>query len=195
MTSRSVVLLLALACAAFPIASLQAAPILDQSCEPELWGTYSIAFGGPMGQEFVPSVEELWQVDLFVINNPSSLDDTAQVYVVIHADSVQTPDLGASEPEWIPKPYEGVITFTFNEPVVMTPGRTYVIEARRAAGPGNPVLLWGNQLGSCDGVSGIWQGKRFADGGDFWYRTWYQSIPVESVTWGRVKGAAGAGRR
>jgi hypothetical protein len=41
------------------------------------------------------------------VNNPSSLDDTARVFVVIHADSLAGSEIGTSDEVFIPKPGRG----------------------------------------------------------------------------------------
>ena len=166
-------------------------PVVDQQCLPEFWGYYSIAGGTPMGQEFVPEAGALGFVDLFVINTPASNNDTARVFVVIRADSIAGPELAASMDVAVPKPHEGPLRFEFPAPLPLEPGRTYVIEARRSAGPGYPALLWGNQAGACPGVTGFWLGRPFLDGGDFWYRTGYDPTPVQRTTWGTLKRAGG----
>ena len=161
--------------------------VVDQQCLPEYWGEYSIALGAPMGQEFVPSLTMLSFVELWIINNPSSQDDTARVFVVIHPDSIQGTELARSSDVAIPKPFSDAVRFDFSPPVMLEPGRTYLIEARRSAGPGNPTLLWGDQIGSCPGVAGVWLGQRFPGGGDFWHRTGLEITPSRSASWGELK--------
>ena len=171
----------------FVASALRSEPIVDQECLPEFWGSYSIFGGDSMGQEFIPGAATLTFVELLVINEPASNNDTARVFVVIHPDSIQEPGIATSLDMPIPKPFTGEVHFDFPEPVSLDLGRTYVLEARRSAGPGNPLLWWGDQAGSCPGMSGIWQGRRFVNGGDFWYRTGYDVTPARPITWGQLK--------
>lgn len=176
--------LFALACLAGPA---QAQDLVDQECLPEFWGWYSIAGGTPIGQEFVPTFGSLTFVELWVFNDTSSLNDTARVFVVIHADSIQGAELGASKDVHIPKPFDDAVRFDFPDVIPLEPGRTYVIEARRSQGPGNPMLAMGDQLGACPGVRGWFNGVGFSNGGDFWYRTGIDPSPAVRATWGGLK--------
>lgn len=160
--------------------------VVDQECTPEIWGTYSIRLGTPIGQEFIPAATSLNFVDFFVINNPSSLDDTARVFAIIRADSLGGPELGTSSQVHIPKPYETEVRLSFPNPVLLEPGRTYLIEAR-AVGPGNPLLAMGDQAGSCPGIRGYFQGQPLGNGGDFWFRTGLDLTPTVPSTWGLLK--------
>ncbi len=170
-----------------------AEPVVDQQCAPEIWGSYTIAYGGPMGQEFIPTANTLTFADFLVNNEPASNNDTAWVYVVVHPDSIDGPEVGVSDAVWIPKPFYGEVRFPFPDPVSLDPGRVYVLEVRRSAGPGNPLLMWGDKTGSCPGVAAIWIGRRFPSGGDFWYRTGTDTTPVRAVTWGVLKQRYGRG--
>jgi hypothetical protein len=122
-----------------------------------------------------------------VLNGTSSLDDTAAVYVVIRADAIDGAELGTSLAVSIPKPFDGAVRFEFPGVVPLEIGRRYVIEARRAHGPGNPLLAMGHLLGSCPGVSGYFQGTFFPSGGDFWHRTGFDATPARRPAWGEVK--------
>jgi hypothetical protein len=108
-----------------------------------LWGWYAIQPGAPIGQGFVPAFAEMTFAELWVINEPASNDDTARVFVVVHADSIQGPALAASRDVWIPKPWDDAVRFEFPEPVALEPGHTYVLVVLRWAGPGNPAPALG----------------------------------------------------
>lgn len=128
--------LLALLLCSVPV---RAAPEIDQVCQPQIWGGYSIAVSGPIGQEFFPSMPSLTFVDLWINNGTSSADDSTRVFVVIRADSIGGVELGSSHDVFIPKPFYDAIRLTFPTPIGLETGRTHVIEAR-VEGPGNPLL-------------------------------------------------------
>jgi hypothetical protein len=50
------------------------------------------------------------------------------------------------------------------------------------------MMLMGDQEGTCPGVGGVFQGRRFSNGGDFWYRTGADAeLPARPASWGAVK--------
>lgn len=181
--SSGLCFLVALLLCSLPV---HAAPEIDQVCLPQIWRGYSIAVGGPIGQEFVPTVSSLTFVDLWIQNGTSSADDSARVFVVIRADSIGGAELGSSDDDFIPKPFYDEIRLSFPMSVGLEPGRTYVIEAR-VQGPGNPLLAAGDLPASCPGISGIFLGKAFANGEDFWFRTGQDLTPVTPIPWSRWK--------
>ena len=175
---------------ALPAAADAQSDLIDQECTPEIWGTYSIRLGTPIGQEFIPAFTSLNFVDLWIVNDSSNLDDSARVFVVVRADSLAGPELGTSDQAFIPKPFDDAIRLPFPTPVALESGRTYLIEAR-AEGPGNPMLAGGDQLGACPGIRGYFQGRPFTTGADFWFRTGVDPTPVLPRSWGRLKAQYG----
>ena len=160
--------------------------VVDQQCTPEIWGLYSIPSGTPVGQEFVPAHGSLTFVSLWVVNGPGLPGDTARVFVVIHADSIDGAEVATSPSVHIAHPHDGEVRFDFGGVVALQPGRTHVIEAR-SVGPGNPLLAEGADLDVCPGVRGCFQGQGFSNGVDFWYRTGFDTTPVVRRSWGDLK--------
>lgn len=120
----------------FALSSAQtaiAAPVLDQKQEA---GDWAVGIKGyyPMGQEFVPSLNTLHSVELYISQeNPGG--DTLTVN--IRSGSIDGPILATASVS-VASGFSGWVSFAWN-PVGVTVGATYIIELT-AATPG--ILEW-----------------------------------------------------
>jgi len=179
----------ALAFAALAVAPAAAQDyVIDQQCSPEIYGAYSIRLGAAIGQEFIPTLAVMNVAEVLVVNGTTSNSAPADLFAVVHADSIAGPILGTSATTLVDDPFSGIVRLVFPVPVVLTPGALHVLEIRSMETIGNPMMRMGDQEGACPGVSGVFLGQRFYGGGDFWYRTGADAgLPARPASWGALK--------
>lgn len=158
---------------------------IDQSFEPEIWGEWSIALLGPVGQEFVPDRSALDVVELWVSHGTAGSEPPTEVFARIRAGGVDGAVLGASAPVVVVDDHFAPVRFDFAAPVATTPGETYVIELAVGAGGGNPMVCGANYIDYPRGRA-ILGGNPSA--GDLWFRTGVTAnVPADAPAWGAVK--------
>ncbi len=106
--------------------------IIDQSQTTALFsgagGFSSITYMGPIGQEFVPTLDALDFVELATADGDIDNGQGAQLQLLIHADTIQGEILGSSAIASVPDNFEDITRFEFSTPVQLVPGNRYVIE-------------------------------------------------------------------
>ena len=146
---------------------------------------FVIPGGGPVGQEFVPTVSQLNVVELYL--NSQSPGTIGIALVQIREGTITGPILGVSETFEV-EPVAVPLTlsrFDFPTPVTLTPGSIHVIEV---------VATFGNM-----GVFHCGVGDTYPDGAsiffgnlnldhDLWFREGFDAaVPAEDHTWTDVK--------
>ncbi|MFC1506523.1 hypothetical protein ACFLQ6_05560 [Thermoproteota archaeon] len=98
--------------------------ILDQKQE-ITDGRYQIQAGEPMGQAFIPTLTPLTSVEVHIETaNPGS-DDT--ITCRIRYSTIDGTILGTAS-QFVTSGFNGWLRFTFDPPIIVTPGSTYFIE-------------------------------------------------------------------
>jgi hypothetical protein len=99
--------------------------ILDQKQE-SIRGTSQIQVSEPIGQSFIPTLSPLAAVEVYIRTmNPGFGDDT--ITCRIRDSTIGGTILGIAS-QLVTVPFEGWVRFTFDPPIQVNPGSTYVIE-------------------------------------------------------------------
>lgn len=165
--------------------------ILDQDNIPasfnfgQVYSTSS-SFTIPLGQEFVPTLNALNFIDLYVDDAGSSIGPGADFLVRIRTGSISGSILGTSLMTFVPDGTNtgggNILTrFNFTTPVPLTPGSQYVwqIEQVGTIVPGNSNFgIAGDPVGSGAYLNGqaIIDGAIVA-GNDFWFQEGIVPVP------------------
>lgn len=185
--------------AASPIAA-QCPTQVDQTALPG-GGAINIGsdFGFVLGQSFVPSNATLTAVEIFFADNTST-DHTTPVTITIWKSPLvnfTTGTMVGSVAEMVPEgpsvdtdpapAHQSSFVFTFNPPLIVEVGATYVIQVAESQTPSNTDLSW-------RATTGYGPGMAIKDGvvapfEDYAFTTFGLSctVPVEVTSWGRVK--------
>lgn len=157
--------------------------VVDQACTPTIWSMFSIRYYTPVSQTFVPALDVMDAAEIWV----EWLDTgTATLQVTVHADSVQGPVVGTSEPVVVPSGTEGAVHFDFSAAVPLEPGRTYALAVAIVDGTGNPMIAGGDDR-PYPGGQAVLKGDTPL-GIDFWFRVGAdQALPAHTTTWGALK--------
>ena len=152
---------------------------------PEPMSSHNVIMFSPVGQEFVPNLEYLDVVQLWLSDRNHGTAGPANFIVNIRQGTIGGPIIGTSETTTLPGGHHGVATFVF-ETVPLVPQSLYVMELVQ--------LTSSNWMVS--GLSG-WStyplGRRILVGvpyenADLWFREGIGgAVPVRAVTWGEVK--------
>ena len=82
----------------------------------------------PIGQSFVPTLDSVGFVRLFVSDSIVPTGSPATIYVNLLSGSITGAVLGATSPLALPGGYSSYTTFFFSAPVNVTPGTTYYFQ-------------------------------------------------------------------
>jgi hypothetical protein len=139
---------------------------LDQANIYPEGGGWNIIELGPVGQEFVPTMNALDVVELWTedANLPSGVD----LQVHIHSSTITGPIMGTSSTTTLPDDFKGVTRFDFPETVILAPGELYVLEVIVVSGDG---WLVGWNSDSYPNGSAIDLGVPNGQA-DLWFREW-----------------------
>ena len=107
--------------------------IVDQANEPGVTVRDGIVIpvGGPVGQEFVPTMSSL---DVVEVQLHASDDEPSTVFVRIHAGGIAGPVLGVSGSVELSGTDTRVVHFDFPAPVALTPSSVHVLEVVHESG-------------------------------------------------------------
>jgi hypothetical protein len=137
----------------------------------------------PVGQEFVPSLQAVDFVEVFISNPYSSL--TSAVGVELHVDTIGGTLLGSTGATEVPRSHHGPIRCSFTETVQLDPGARYVFLIQELAGvevtlmatpdlyPQGRFIFWGEPYTEFDA----------------WFREGVVATgtPAPTATWSTVK--------
>jgi hypothetical protein len=159
--------------------------VIDQSHAPEIFSEWSIAFMGPVGQEFTPALSPLNVVELWISHGNAGTEPPADISVRIREGAIDGTVLGESMVVRVQDELYAPVQFTFATPIPLTLGATYVLEAVVVPDGGNPMVAGGETPDYPQG-SVILLGEPVAS--DLWFRTGAtEDLPAEATTWGGVK--------
>ncbi len=145
----------------------------------------SVDYFTPFGQEFVPNLDCLEVIELWVGDSSGSGSEPPTLVVNVRADHIGGVAIGSSSVFALPDEYEGVAVFVF-EAVSLVPGERYVLEVIRTSG-GNAMV------GSTGGTDSYPLGRIIRWGEpdedtDMWFREGvFAQTAVREMTWGRLK--------
>ncbi len=144
----------------------------------------SIIHIGPIGQEFIPSLDYLEVVEVWACNW-SGPADPPTIVVMIYSDHIGGSLMGTSSAVTLAPAFEGVATFVF-EAVSLVPGERYVLEVVLSSG-GNAAV--GTTGGTDTYPFGhIIRWGEPDEGTDLWFREGvFTPSVVRQLTWGRLK--------
>jgi hypothetical protein len=138
----------------------------------------------PVGQEFVPDLDYLEVVQLWVHDADPRPGSDGVFRVRIHSGSITGPLIGTSYDVTIPDNRSRVATFLFDT-VPLVPQSLYVIELIQAVG-GQRWMVWSCEGGYPRGCN-IMAGVRLTSL-DLWFREGVQEASaVQPLSWGRIK--------
>jgi hypothetical protein len=159
--------------------------VVDQAHTPEIFGSWSVAGMGPVGQEFVPALSPLNVVELWINHGYSGTEQPADLFVRVREGAIDGTILGESAAVRVEDGLFAAVRFDFATPIPLTAGNTYVIEARVVPGGGNPMVCGADAPGYAAGRI-ILLGNPVA--GDLWFRTGAtEDVGDEAASWGAVK--------
>lgn len=159
--------------------------VVDQAHTPEIFGAWSAALMGPVGQEFVPALSPLNVVELWIDHGTSGTEAPADISVRVRDGAIDGPILGESAAVRVEDGRFDSVRFDFAAPVVLTAGQTYVLEAVVAPGGGNPMVC-GSDTPDYAAGRGILLGGPVAV--DLWFRTGAtEEVPTAVTSWGSIK--------
>jgi hypothetical protein len=114
-------MLLALSCSQV----FAATEILDQKQEID-GGLTQIRDAEPIGQSFIPTLRSLSSVEVYIgTSNPAFGDDTITCRI---SDSTLGGTVLGTASQFVTDGFVGWLRFTFDPPIIVNPGSTYVIE-------------------------------------------------------------------
>jgi len=152
----------------------------DQTNDSIVQGGQSIQLFSPIGQEFMPSLNDLEVVQLRILNESGYSEFKVNVY----PDSITGHLLGSSNVVALYEYYYDIVTFTF-ETITLIPHNLYVIEILQTVGANGGVSLSGSNtypLGR-QILSGVPQ-----ENNDLWFREGvFEGTVLERLSWGSIK--------
>jgi hypothetical protein len=176
---------LTLAIVSWAVAAPAHAVVIDQSHTPEIFSAWSLAFMGPVGQEFVPTVSPLNVVELWISHGMEGSEPASDITVRVREGAIDGAVLGESLPVHVAGEVAEAMTFTFTTPVILTPGAVHVLEAVVAPGGGNP-MIGGSETPDYPDGRAILLGQPVP--ADLWFRTGAtEDVPSAATTWGALK--------
>jgi len=165
--------------------------IVDQSCVGDPSTSNDILYFSPMGQQFVPEFDRVDVVELRIFQHQGYNVPVPTFAVRIRSESITGPLLGTTRPVVPDSMHYGPLAFEFAESVDLIPGEVYVIELV----PVQWGAYWYLSRTHADypqGISYIWGNPSPTT--DLWFREGaFDWVPVEPMTWGRIKALMGAG--
>jgi len=156
--------------------------IVDQANEffnPPSPSTYwNIEYLGPTGQEFTPTLTSLDFVDLRLQDFYGYGYRTGTLAVIIRKGTINGAVLGTSQPVSLYPTFEGVVNFSFTNPVPLIPGDTYVLQVH--------VLTLGDWGVAASGISSYPYGRFIQwgtpiEGNDMFFREGISVVPEPAV--------------
>ncbi len=153
----------------------------DQTNDEITTGGHGIQAFSPIGQEFIPCLNCLEVVQLYIMNESGD----SEFVVKIYSDSITGTLLGTSIPVAVSGFYLDSLTFTFQE-IPLTPQNQYVMEILQPIGTSGSVLHTGSsyQMG-CEILSGVPYENM-----DLWFREgMFSGSAMERLSWGSIKGS------
>ena len=119
----------------------------------------------PTGQSFVPTLSSIGFVQ-FYLNDANPIQGFSTLYVDIWSGSMGGVLLGQTDPVTVGPFTAGAVTFSFSNPVALTPGTTYYLQPSIQSGDVESAGLAGNTYGNGMAfISGIGDTQE-----DLWFR-------------------------